>query len=107
MANLEDFINGLKDAAQSLPKQEVIDWVRGAKNEADEFVRKVGLKLERYLEQLADKEITPSQFEQYILDLRMQAELDALKQSVEAKVRAQALVAKLEDLVLKRLVALL
>ena len=107
MASLDDFINGLKDEAQLLGKKEFIEWIRGAKDEGDEFVKQQRLKLERYAEQLAKQEITASQFKQYILDLQMQVELEALMQSVATKARAQALVSKVEDLVLKRLVKLL
>lgn len=107
MATIEDYINGLKDDATVLAKEEFLDWIRGSKDEPDAFVRNQRAKMERYLAQLANGEITGEEFKQYVVDLRSLIELEMLMQSVATKAKAQDFVAKLQDLVLKRLVSLL
>lgn len=102
-----EFIKGIADDAGRLAKDQLIDLVSSAAEDQEEFLRKQGKKMQRYLQQLADGEITKKEFEGYMLDLRDLVRIRALKLSVAAQVRAQRIADGIQDLVLDRLLSLL
>lgn len=105
--NWEDFINGLKDEAGALAKNELVDLIKGAKSDSEDFIKRQGVKIERYIGQLADGEIDSKEFEGYMLDIRDLTEIHALKLSVAAKARAQRLAKGITDLVIDGLMKLI
>lgn len=103
----ETFVDKLKDTNGVLAKAELKALVSGAKTDSDEFIKKQGVKLERYLNQLALGEITPEEFKGYVADLRTLTEIQSLKMQVAAKASAQRLCQGIEDMILNGLVRLL
>jgi hypothetical protein len=103
----EDFINNLKDDAGILAKTELIDLVKGAKNDSEEFLKAQGVKIERYLKQLANGQITKKKFEGYMFDIKILTEEQALKMAVAAKARAQRLAIGIANLILDKLISLI
>jgi len=87
----EEFIDNLKDSTGKLAKEELKTLIKTAKSDSEDFIRRQAEKIELYLIQLAEGEITKDQFEGYIQDIRDLTEMKALQMSVAAKVRAQNL----------------
>ncbi|MEK7273676.1 MAG: hypothetical protein AAB296_08835 [Candidatus Desantisbacteria bacterium] len=106
-ARWEDFIDNLKDDAGILAKDELKTLIKTVRNDSEDFIKKQGEKMERYLDQLAEGEITRAQFEGYVMDIKDLTEMQALKMSVAAKVRAQNLAQGMSDLVIKGLLTLI
>jgi len=107
MGSWEAFIDNLKDEAGKLSKDELKGLVKGAKSDSEDFIKRQGRKIERYLNQLAGGKITKDQFESYITDIRDLTTMEALKLSVEAKARAQRLIIGLCNLLIEGLLGLL
>ncbi len=103
----EEFVDHLKDDTGKLAKAELKDLIRTAKNDSELFLREQGIKLDRYLNQLALSQITKGQFEGYMRDIQDLTEMQALKMSVAAKARAQRLVQGVTDLIINGLLALI
>ena len=103
----ESFIDSLKDETGLLAKTELKALISGAKTDSDEFIKKQGIKLERYLNQLASGKITEEQFQGYMEDIRDLTEMQSLKMRVSAKASAQRLVTGIEDLIINGLMRLL
>jgi len=103
----EDFIDNLKDSAGKLAKDELKTLIKTAKNDSEDFIRRQGEKMEMYLIQLAEGEITKEQFEGYVLDIKDLTEMKALQMSVAAKVRAQSLAQGITNLVIDGLLKLI
>lgn len=106
-ANWEDFVNNLKDGAAGLLKTELSGLITNAKADSEAFIRRQGEKLELYLNELANGQITKEQFEGYVSDIRDLTEMQALKMSVAAKASAQRLVEGITDLVINGLMAMI
>jgi len=103
----EDFINGIVDDAGVLAKAELINLIKGAKNDSEEFIKRQAEKTERYISQLAEGKIDTVKFTKNMTDIRDLTEMQALKLSVAAKARAQRLAAGISDLIIKGLVSLI
>lgn len=101
------FIDGLKDEAASLAKEELKGLITNAVQDGNEFIRKQAAKAERYLNQLATGEITKEQFEGYMKDIESLTRMQALKLTVEAKARAQRLADGIQNLILDKMMKLL
>lgn len=78
-----------------------------AKADSNEFIKRQGVKLERYLNQLALGEISPEEFKGYIEDIRRLTEMEALKMQVAAKASAQRLCWGIEKTILNGLMRLM
>ena len=103
----EKFFDLLKsDEAKSL-KGELISLINLAKTDTEAFLKEQGEKLELYLIQLAEGQITKEQFEGYVQDIHELTKSQALKMSVARKARAQRFAKDIANLVLKRLLALI
>jgi len=100
------FINELKDEAGTLAKDELIDLIDSAKNDSEIFIKRQGEKIEKYLKQLANGQISKANFESYIIDIKNLIELHAYKLSVAAKARVQRLADGITDLILDKLISL-
>jgi len=103
----EDYINNLKDESGKLAKDELKNLIISAKNDSEEFTKDQGIKLERYLNQLAANTITKAQFESYVLDIQRLTEMQALKMSVAAKARAQNLANGISSLMINGFLTLI
>jgi hypothetical protein len=103
----EDFIDNLKDDAGKLAKNELKELVKNSKEDSEKFIKKQGEKMELYLNQLADGQITKKQFEGYILDIKDLTEMQALKMVVAAKARMQSLAKGIENLIINGLLDLI
>lgn len=103
----ESFIDNLRDTAGLFAKDELKRLVANAKADANAFIRKQGVKMERYLNQLAAGEISKEEFEGNMEDLRTLTEMQSLKMKVAAKASAQRLCEGIEEVVLNGLMTLL
>jgi hypothetical protein len=103
----ESFVDQVKDEAGLLAKTELKTFVIEAKSESDKFIKRQGIKLERYLNQLALGEITPGEFKGYVEDLHQLTEMQSLKMQVAAKASAQHLCKGIEEMILNGLMRLL
>lgn len=103
----EAFIDGLKDEAGKLAKNELKAFVSEAKNDSEEFIKRQGHKLDLYLGQLASGNISRDQFEGYIIDIRDLAEMQAMKMSIAGRARAQRLAEGITKLIFNGLLSLL
>ena len=106
-AKWETFIDGLKDDAGTLAKEELKNLVYEAKSSTDLFIRDQGWKMEKYLTQLAAGEITKEQFKGNIEDLKDLVEMRQMELSVAAKASAQRIVAGISKLMIDGLLKLL
>lgn len=101
------FIDGIKDEGRTLAKDELKDLVKDAKADTDAFIKKQGVKLERYLNQLAKGEIKKKEFEGYVKDLTTLTLMQSASLAQAAQTRAHKLAMNIANLVLKALVALI
>lgn len=101
------YIDNIKDSSGRLAREELKGLVASTKGDSDEFIRRQGAKMERYLNQLANRKITKRQFEGYMLDMRDLSEMHALKTSVASKARAQRLTKGITDLIINGLLLLI
>ncbi len=103
----QDFIDGLKDGAGSLAKDELKGLVADAKADKDAFIQKQGRKLERYLTQLANGELTREEFESCMKDLVVLTAAQAAEMAQAAQTRAHRLASGIATLAIKGLITLL
>lgn len=103
----EAFVDHLKDSAGLLAKEELKRLITDAKGDSSQFIQKQGMKLERYLNQLAAAEITKEAFEGYVEDLRALTEMQSLKMRVAAKASAQRFCKGIEETIFNGLLELL
>lgn len=103
----EDFIDNLIDNSGKLAKDDLKNLIKSAENDSEEFINAQGVKMERYLTQLATNAITKDEFEGYILDIKNLTEMQALKMSVAGKAKAQSLVNGISNLIINGLLKLI
>lgn len=103
----EIFLDHLKDTAGVLAKAELKNLITQAKTDSDEFIKKQGIKTERYLNQLALGEITPEEFKGYITDICNLTRVETLRMQVAAKASAQRFCKGIEDMVMNGFLRLL
>ncbi len=101
------FLDNIKDSSGRLAREELKGLVASIKDDSDEFIRRQGSKMERYLNQLAGRKITKRQFEGYVIDIRDLTEMHALKMSVASKARTQRLTKGITDLIINGLLLLI
>ena len=106
-AKWEAYIDGLRDDAGTLAKEELKNLVFEAKSDTDLFIRDQGWKMEKYLTQLAAGEITKEQFKGNIEDLKDLVEMRQLELSVAAKASAQRIIRGISKLMIEGLLKLL
>jgi hypothetical protein len=105
--NWEDFIHGIVDDTGKLAKTELVDLVNIAATDGEAFTHKQGEKMKRYIQQLADGEITKDEFQGYMVDLQDLMKIEALKMSVAAKARAQRIAEGIQSMIIDKLIALI
>ncbi len=100
----EAFVDNLVSGGKKIAKDELKHLLTFAKEDANDFIRGQGTKLERYLNELALGQITPEQFETLVKDLKSLTEMRALEMQVAAKASAQRLIVGITTLVIQGLV---
>ena len=107
MSRFTDFIDGLKDDAEKLAKDELKTLIATAKNDTSDFVRLQAENLERWTVMLADKDITPDGYKLLVRKMEVLTQLEAIKLKVAAKASAQRLADGIQQLVVKALFTLI
>jgi len=105
--NWESFLEGLKSDSLGLLNKELEGFIQSAKQDPNTFIKEQGKKLDRYLTQLAMKQITKDDFALLMQDLKDVSEAEALKMEVGARARTQRIVTGVTDLILNRLLRIL
>jgi hypothetical protein len=103
----EKYIDGVKDDAGVLAKEELKKLVNATSNDSDQFIREQGQKMEKYLTQLAAGALTKDQFKWYIEDIKDLTEMKKLEMSVAAKASTQRIIAGINKLMIDGLLKLL
>lgn len=101
----EDVIEDIVGESGSLVKNEIRQLLDDAKNDSEDFLRRQADKIDNYLNQLANNEISKEQFESYLLDIKDLTEMHSLKLSVAARARAQRLADGITDIILNKLLS--
>ena len=99
----ETFVDNLVSGGKQIAKDELKNLLTFAKEDANDFIRSQGTKLERYLNELALGQITPEQFEILVKDLKSLTEMRALEMQVAAKASAQRLIVGITSLIIEGL----
>ena len=107
MSKFSDFVDGLKDQAGVLAKDELKRLVVESKADASEFVSRQAENLETWTVMLADGQLTPAGFRKLVKRMEVLGDLQALKLKVQAKAAAQRLRDGIEDLVIEALFKLI
>jgi hypothetical protein len=107
MSRFTEFIDGLKDQAGLLAKEELKTLVANARSDASDFVRRQGENLEAWTVMLADGQLTPEGYRKLVGRMEVLGELEALKLQVQAKAAAQRLRDGIERLVVDGLLRLI
>jgi|SRR5579885_2473164 len=97
--DVSKFIDGLKDDALTLAKGDLKDFIQWATSEDTEFVKEQGALMNKYLRQLATKQISADEFKDNVQDLADVAEMEALKNLVAGKAAIQRFADGLKNLV--------
>jgi hypothetical protein len=101
------FLDDLNDEAGILAKEEMKDLVISSLGDASEFLKRQGVKMERYLNQLAAGEISKTEFEGYMKDIESLTRIQGAKLEVEARARAQRFADGIQNLILDGMLKLL
>ena len=107
MGSWEDLFEGLKGDLVNETKEEVANLLGWAKSDTSDFVRAQGLKIEGYLNQLADGAITKDQFAGYMRDQERLLKMQKLKLQAAEKASAQRLIKGITKEILDRLLKLI
>ena len=102
----EDFIDSFRDNIEPLLKDEIKSLIDFALNDTDDFVRRQGEKINRYLNQLAEDKITKTQYQGYMEDIRDLVEMHMLKLEVRARAGFQRLFNGIVDILLNKLLSI-
>jgi len=86
---VSNFINDIKDDSFAVLRGEFVTFVDGLKDQADDFSKLQRVKLEKYLLQLANREITKQQFDDAMSDLKTVLDMEITLGKVKTKASAQ------------------
>ena len=108
----EDFIDrldvsGLPAEVKEFSKDALKKLVMDTRRDSEDFLRRRGEDMARYLTQLASGKITKAQFQGYVEDMKDLIELRALKLSVQARARAEVLAKNISVQILGGLLVLI
>jgi hypothetical protein len=107
MSKFTDFVDGIKDSAGVLAKDELKQLVRDGKADGSEFVKRQAANLESWTVMLADGDLTPAGYQKLVKKMEVLGNLEALKLKVQTKAAAQRLANGIEDLVINALFQLI
>jgi hypothetical protein len=100
MIDWTDWLDNLKDSAGALAKDELKNLVNNSLNDADAFIKEQGQKLQKYLQQLANGQISKDEFNDNVQDLSDLLDEQIQEDIIAAKASAQRLVAGIKKLVI-------
>lgn len=83
------WIDNLKDDLGKIAKNELKIFIKDSTSDSNEFVREQATAIKKNLELCVSGKITKAQFESNLIDLEDLIKMQALKESVQAKVRIQ------------------
>ena len=107
MSKFTAYIDGLKDDAQKLAKDELKSLIATARKDKSDFVRLQAENLERWTVMLADGELTPKGYKLLVRKMEVMTQLEVIRLKVAAKASAQRLADGIEQLVVKALFSLI
>jgi hypothetical protein len=107
MSRAADFIDGIVDSAGLLAKQELKALLKDGTSDASDFVRMQAENLERWMELLADGELTPAGFQTLVKNMEVLQDLERIKLKVKAKAAAQRLAEGIREMVIGQLFSLI
>lgn len=107
MSKFTDFIDGLKDQAGVLAKDELKNLIRDAKADGSDFVKRQAQNVETWTVMLADGQLTPEGFKKLVKRMEVLGEIEKLGLTVKAKAAAQRLATGIEELVIDALFSLI
>lgn len=87
--DLFNWIDNLKDDLGKLAKDELKVFIKDSTSDSNEFVHEQAMAMKKNLELLMSENITKDQFDSNLADLEDLVKMQALKESVQAKVRIQ------------------
>lgn len=100
MSDWVTFIDGIRDDAGKLAKNELKALVSTAVADTNEVVKSVGGAVEKYLSQLASGEITREEFAAYMKQQARLARMRSNKATVQEKARIQRLADGIQTLLI-------
>lgn len=107
MIDWTNWLDELQDSAGVLAKNELKLLVDSALNDNDDFIKTQGQKLQKYLQELANKKITKDEFNDCIQDLHDLMDEKVQQDIIAAKASAQRLLAGIKKLILDGLTKLI
>ena len=107
MSKFTDFIDGLKDDAGKLAKDELKTLITTAKKDTSDFVRLQAENLERWTVMLANEDLTPAGYKLLVRKMEVLTQLEVIKLKVAAKASAQRFADGIQQLVINALFALI
>lgn len=107
MSKFSDFVDGLKDQAGVLAKDELKALLRDAEADGSEFVKRQAGHLETWTGMLADGQLTPEGFKKLVKRMEVLGDIEKLGLTVKAKASAQRLAEGIEELVVSALFRLI
>jgi len=102
-AQWEKLFDGITGVKADALKSELVAFLGESKKDSELFIKRQAAKIEKYLVQLANGEITKAQFESSMKDIEAVTRQKALELSVKSKARAQKLADGIKGLILSRL----
>lgn len=107
MSALESCIKQIIGEAKEFAVDQLEDLIEKAKNDREAFIQKQAERLQTYIQQLAERQLSKSEFEDLITDLVSLEKIEFHKLSAEAKIRAEEVSNGILEMVLKGLVTLI
>lgn len=107
MSKFTDFIDGLKDDAGVLAKEELKKLVKDAKGDTSDFVRLQAENIERWTVMVSEGKLTPAGYKELVKKMEVMSQLQVIKLKVKAKASAQRLATGIKDLIVGQLFRLL
>lgn len=102
----QTFLDSVWDDAQVLIKDEIKKTIKDAQADTDAFVKEQAGLVPRYLEQLANNQITKDQFHDFLADMRDMVQMKLDQHKIAAAATAQRLVTGVLDILLEKFRAL-
>ena len=99
----KEFLMSLKQDSGKIVADEANKFFNDMKNTQDEWIKKQGELIEKYLIQLAKGEINKDQFIGYVNDIKTITEMKILQMSIEQKASVQRLIDGVKNLFLGKI----
>ena|SRR5258708_4319859 len=107
MADFGDVLGSIVKDGANYAKNEIVDLVNSAKQDAERFVQNLGAKLEQYVRELASGDLTQMEFGNLVKGLADLSAIKAAQIDAQAKVRAEKIADGIQNLVVDSLLKVL